>query len=91
MPLDTILVPDPHLALLREKYRVAFAALNAIAGDSQTLTEAQMRARLAVQTCIDLGDTDTPGPCLHECLQGQPGDTCTHDFCRPFDPKGSPV
>ena len=25
----------------------------------------------------------------HECLQGQPGDTCTHDFCKPTTPKGS--
>jgi hypothetical protein len=47
---------DPHLELLLAKYRVAFAALLAISGDSQTLTDAQLRARLATQTCVDLGD-----------------------------------
>lgn len=55
--LDNILAPDPSTALLRQKYAIAFAALNAINCDAITLTDAQFRARLAVQTCIDLGDS----------------------------------
>ena len=42
--------------LLLKKYRVAFAALSAINCDAMSLTDAQLRARLALQTCIDLGD-----------------------------------